>query len=99
MSTLQNYKRKLSTFGSQNIHILPWGYVLLKNVFENGKLGKNSKQNSLLTYLPHPNWDKKKYDNLIGISDLPPLQNLRQISAETFGLLHTSFTLIKGQIS
>ena len=55
MSTLQNYKQKWSTFGSQNIHILPWGYVLLKNMFQNGKLGKNPKQNSLLTYLPHPN--------------------------------------------
>ena len=41
---------------------------------------------------------KKNYDNLVGNFDLPPLQNLGQFS-ETFGLLHTSFTLIKGQMS
>ena len=34
---------------------------------------------------------KKNYDNLVGIFDLPPLQNLRQIS-ETIGPQYTSFT-------
>ena len=34
---------------------------------------------------------KKNYDNLVGIFDLPPLQNLWQIS-ETLGLLYTLFT-------
>ena len=34
---------------------------------------------------------KKNYDNLVGIFDLPPLQNLRQIS-EIVGPQYTSFT-------
>ena len=38
------------------------------------------------TYLPHPNWDKKNYYNLIGIFDLSPfIKNLRQI-LETFDI-------------
>ena len=31
------------------------------------------------TYLPHPNWDKMIYDNLIRSFDLTPLLKFRQI--------------------
>ena len=33
----------------------------------------------LLTYLSHPSLDKKIYDNLINVFDLPPLQKFGQI--------------------
>ena len=47
----------------------------------------------LLTYLPHPNWEKIIYDNLISISDLPPLQKFGQNPENIWFLKYTIYSM------
>ena len=66
---------------------------LIREAFKKNCIFYDIWQIRFLTYLPHPNWDKIIYDNLISIFDLPPLRKFGQISENIWFLRYTIYLM------